>query len=146
MGGFEILSPLNCRSLPPHPTKAIFQQELPKMMAEIIGVFFETESDFNSCLKPNDISNLVNNCLADIPLGKFALYANERPLENLGTEKGKPSRAAGQGPCSTNSHPDSGSASRRSLARELFIPAVAARRSSPRVLNSSTALLDLKRF
>jgi hypothetical protein len=24
---------------------------------------------------------LVNNCLADIPLGKFALYANERPLE-----------------------------------------------------------------
>jgi hypothetical protein len=33
------------------------------------------------CLKPNDISNLVNNCLADIPLGKFALYANERPLE-----------------------------------------------------------------
>jgi hypothetical protein len=42
------------------------------MMAEIIGAFFETESDFNSCLKPNDISNLVNNCLADIPLGKFA--------------------------------------------------------------------------
>jgi hypothetical protein len=51
------------------------------MMAEIIGAFFETEFDFNSCLKPNDISNLVNNCLADIPLGKFALYANERPLE-----------------------------------------------------------------
>ena len=48
---------------------------------EFIGVFFETEFDFNSCLKPNDISNLVNNCLADIPLGKFALYANERPLE-----------------------------------------------------------------
>jgi hypothetical protein len=24
----------SCRSLPPHPTKAIFQQELPKMMAE----------------------------------------------------------------------------------------------------------------
>jgi hypothetical protein len=47
---------------------------------EFIGVFFETEFDF-SCLKPNDISNLVNNCLADIPLGKFALYANERPLE-----------------------------------------------------------------
>jgi len=46
-----------------------------------MGVFFETEFDFNSCLKPNDISNLVNNCLADIPLGKFALYANERPLE-----------------------------------------------------------------
>ena len=36
---------------------------------EFIGVFFETEFDFNSCLKPNDISNLVNNCLADIPLG-----------------------------------------------------------------------------
>jgi hypothetical protein len=35
---------------------------------------------------------------------------------------------------------------RVSLTRELFIPAVAARRSSPRVLNSSTALLDLKRF
>ena len=52
------------------------------MMAEkFIGVFFETEFDFNSCLKPNDISNLVNNCLVDIPLGKFALYANERPLE-----------------------------------------------------------------
>ena len=33
------------------------------------------------CLKPNDISNLVNNCLADSPLGKLALYANERPLE-----------------------------------------------------------------
>jgi hypothetical protein len=47
---------------------------------EFIGVFFETEFDFNSCLKPNDISNLVNNCLVDIPLGKFALYANERPL------------------------------------------------------------------
>jgi hypothetical protein len=30
----EILFSLNCRSLPPHLTKAIFQQELPKMMAE----------------------------------------------------------------------------------------------------------------
>jgi hypothetical protein len=35
--------------------------QLPKMMAEVHRGFFETEFDFNSCLKPNDISNLVNN-------------------------------------------------------------------------------------
>jgi hypothetical protein len=32
------------------------------------------------------------------------------------------------------------------LAHEIFIPAVAARRPSLRVINSSAALLDLKRF
>jgi hypothetical protein len=34
VSGFESFSPLNCRSLPPHPTKAIFQPELPKIRAE----------------------------------------------------------------------------------------------------------------
>ena len=42
----------------------------------LAGGFFETEFDFNSCLMPNDISSLVKNCLADIPLGKFAQAAS----------------------------------------------------------------------
>jgi hypothetical protein len=93
---------------------------------EFIGVFFETEFDFNSCLQPNDISNLVNNCLADIPLGKFALYANERPLEKSWDGKRQTQSSGGQGPCSTNSSPRFGNSVASSLARELFIPAVAA--------------------
>src|SRR5262249_61152669 len=34
---------------------------------EFIGISSKREFEFNSCLKPNDISNLVNNCLAELP-------------------------------------------------------------------------------
>jgi hypothetical protein len=53
------------------------------MMAESSWGLLRIEFDFNSCLRPNDISNLVNNLLADSLLGKFALYANRCQLENL---------------------------------------------------------------
>ena len=76
-------SPLNCRSLPAHPTKAIFQQKLPKMMSESSWGLLRIEFDFNSRLRPNDISNSVNNLLADSFLGKFALYAIQMPAREI---------------------------------------------------------------